>query len=46
VVLKTGGEKGGGSVITEEAKELIACHRLLRKKFKTFLEKETKQLHL
>ena len=45
VVLKTGGENGGGSVLTAEAKELIACHRLLRKRFQTFLEKETKRLH-
>ncbi len=46
VVLKSGGEKGGGSVITKEARELIACHRLLRKRFQAFLEKETKQLHI
>lgn len=46
VVLKTGGEKGGGSVITEDARELIACHKLLRKRFRAFLEKETKQLYV
>lgn len=46
VVLKTGGEKGGGSLITEEARELIACHKILRKRFRVFLEKETKQLYL
>jgi molybdate transport system regulatory protein len=46
VILKTGGEKGGGSEITNEARELIACHRILRKRFEAFLEKETKQLYL
>lgn len=45
VILKSGGEKGGGSVLTNEAKELIAYHKLLRKRFQTFLDKETKQLH-
>ena len=45
VVLKTGGEKGGGSVITSEARELLKCHKLLRKRFRAFLEKETKQLN-
>lgn len=46
VILKTGGEKGGGSVITAEAKELIACYKLLRKRFQAFLEKETKRLFI
>jgi molybdate transport system regulatory protein len=46
VILKTGGEKGGGSVITAEAKELIAYYKLLRKRFQSFLEKETKRLYL
>jgi molybdate transport system regulatory protein len=46
VILKSGGEKGGGSVITDEAKELIACHKNLRKRFESFLEKETKQLQV
>jgi len=45
VILKSGGEKGGGSVITDEARELIAYHKLLRKRFQAFLDKETKQLH-
>lgn len=42
VITQTGGEKGGGSVITEEAKELITYHKQLRKRFAEFLEKETK----
>ncbi|MBE7173113.1 MAG: winged helix-turn-helix domain-containing protein [Williamsia sp.] len=41
VITQTGGEKGGGSVITEEAKQLIAYHYQLRQRFQEFLEKET-----
>ncbi len=44
VILHAGGEKGGGSEITEEARELIAFHRRLRERFAAFLEKETKTL--
>jgi len=44
VVKQTGGAKGGGSIITLEAKEMIAWHRSIRERFKAFLEKETKQL--
>jgi molybdate transport system regulatory protein len=44
VVPKVGGEKGGGSVITDEAKELIAWHARLRERFLAFLEKETNNL--
>src|SRR3954471_12742108 len=43
VITQTGGEKGGGSVITLEAKQLIAYHQQLRKRFMDFLEKETEQ---
>lgn len=43
VVTQTGGEKGGGSVISIEAKQLIAYHYQLRQRFRDFLEKETKQ---
>jgi len=38
---RIGGEKGGGSVISSDAKKLIAYHKMLRKKFIHFLEKET-----
>ncbi|MCW3117029.1 MAG: putative transcriptional regulator, ModE family [Chitinophagaceae bacterium] len=41
VITQTGGPKGGGSVISDEAKELIDRYRLLRERFKKFLEKET-----
>jgi molybdate transport system regulatory protein len=44
VLVKVGGEKGGGSVITEEARELVNYHSLLRQRFVAFLEKETKDL--
>ncbi len=45
VVMKSGGEKGGGSVITKEARQLITYHKKLRKRFIYFLEKETKKLN-
>jgi molybdate transport system regulatory protein len=45
VILHVGGERGGGAEITNEARELIAYHRLLRKRFTSFLEKETKRLN-
>jgi molybdate transport system regulatory protein len=41
VITATGGEKGGGSTISDEARELIAWHRGLRQRFKKFLEEET-----
>jgi molybdate transport system regulatory protein len=41
VVTTTGGEKGGGSTISDEARELITYHRELRIRFKKFLEEET-----
>ncbi len=44
VVAQTGGEKGGGSTITEEARQLITYHQELRKRFRDFLQRETKRL--
>ena len=44
VILQVGGESGGGSKITDEARELISFHRLLRKRFTAFLKKETRNL--
>jgi molybdate transport system regulatory protein len=46
VVPKAGGEKGGGSTLTPEALELIKYYKALRKRFKTFLENETKGLKI
>jgi molybdate transport system regulatory protein len=46
VIAKTGGEKGGGSTITDEALELIAYHQELRQRFANFLAEETKKLNL
>ena len=45
VVTQTGGEKGGGSIVTSEARELIEYHRYLRKRFEAFLEAETARLN-
>jgi molybdate transport system regulatory protein len=44
VLTSTGGEKGGGSTISEEAREMIQYHRQLRERFRAFLEQETARL--
>ena len=44
VITHTGGSKGGGSYISDDAKELILRYDLLRERFKMFLEKETARL--
>ena len=44
VIPRTGGEKGGGSTLTEEAWDLINYHRSLRKNFAAFLKAESIQL--
>ncbi|MDO9372786.1 MAG: LysR family transcriptional regulator [Ferruginibacter sp.] len=41
VVTQTGGEKGGGSAISAEARQLIEYHRGLRQRFEHFLAEET-----
>ena len=46
VITQSGGEKGGGSVITDDAKKLIEYHKQLRERFEAFLEKETSGLSL
>ncbi|MEP7372918.1 MAG: ModE family transcriptional regulator [Chitinophagaceae bacterium] len=46
VVTQTGGTSGGGSVISSEAKEIIAWHKSLRERFKAFLGKETEKIGL
>ena len=46
VITQSGGEKGGGSVVTEEARKLIAYHKQLRERFEAFLQKETAELSL
>ena len=43
VVTATGGEKGGGSTISDEARELIEYYRQLRLRFKKFLDEETER---
>lgn len=44
VITQSGGEQGGGSLITDEAQQLIRYHKQLRKRFEAFLEKESQQL--
>jgi molybdate transport system regulatory protein len=46
VIPQTGGNHGGGSVITPEAKRMIAFYNKLRAKFLRFLETESKNLSL
>jgi molybdate transport system regulatory protein len=44
VETQTGGPAGGGSVITDEARTLVAWYQQLRERFAGFLEKETRKL--
>jgi molybdate transport system regulatory protein len=44
VITATGGEKGGGSTISEEAKQMIEWFVALRERFKKFIEQETGKL--
>jgi len=46
VIPRTGGEKGGGSTITDEARELIKYHRELRERFAAFLAAETEKINV
>jgi molybdate transport system regulatory protein len=41
VITNIGGEDGGGSKISGEAKQMIAWYRGLRERFRLFLEQET-----
>ena len=44
VVTSIGGEDGGGSAISADAKEMIAWYQELRERFREFLESESKEL--
>lgn len=44
VITATGGEKGGGSTISEEARQLIEYYQSLRERFRKFMEQETQKL--
>lgn len=46
VIPQVGGEKGGGSIVTDAGWALINYHRDLRKRFAAFLEEESKRLSL
>ena len=45
VITATGGEKGGGSSLSTEAKQLIEYYQSLRERFRKFMEQETGKLH-
>lgn len=45
VVTQAGGNRGGGSIITDEAKEVILWYTELRKRFSALLKKETENLN-
>ncbi|GGA98633.1 winged helix-turn-helix domain-containing protein [Puia dinghuensis] len=45
VITATGGEKGGGSTISPEARELIDWYKQLRQRFTLFLEAETQHIN-
>lgn len=44
VITATGGEKGGGSTISEEAKQMVEWYVSLRERFRKFMEQETQKL--
>jgi len=44
ILTQAGGSSGGGSFISEEAKELITYYKGLRERFKTFLKKESEKI--
>ena len=45
VVTQTGGNSGGGSIITDEAKAVILWYSALRERFSALLKKETENLN-
>jgi molybdate transport system regulatory protein len=44
VITATGGEKGGGSSLSAEAKYLIGYYQTLRDKFRKFMEQESEKI--
>ena len=44
IISASGGEKGGGSTISNEARQAIAHYNALRARFEAFMEKESKKL--
>ena len=44
VITATGGEKGGGSSLSDEAKYLIEYYQSLRERFRKFMEQESQKL--
>ena len=46
VSTQTGGEKGGGAIITEEGEKYLACYRTLHERFQQFMTDELTRLPL
>lgn len=44
VVTQTGGEKGGGAVVTAEGEKYVAAYRALQERFRQFLADELAKL--
>lgn len=40
VTTQTGGEKGGGAVVTNEGEKILVCYRALHERFRQFLADE------
>ena len=46
VIVQSGGKKGGGSLLTKEALQLIEFYRISRERFANFLKSETEMLKI
>jgi molybdate transport system regulatory protein len=46
VIVQSGGKKGGGSILTKEALQLIEYYRISRERFAAFLKSETEMLKI
>jgi molybdate transport system regulatory protein len=44
VLMQTGGNSGGGAVVTDEGREIMHYYQALHKRFEAFLEQESKKL--
>lgn len=44
VTTQTGGEKGGGAIVTDEGKRFLAYYQALNERFQQFMEAETQAL--
>ncbi|MBL7815967.1 MAG: winged helix-turn-helix domain-containing protein [Saprospiraceae bacterium] len=46
ITTQTGGNSGGGAVVTDEGHEVMRYYQGLQKRFQAFLEEESKNLHV